>query len=85
MCGAPNYIHIGDHLAGAQPTVTDISQAEKQAKDNHDEEKTEFIVDWNNFKDKDTIEDRCMIRIKKVVEAIIECWYKFGNNDTGFA
>lgn len=85
MCGAPNYIHIGDRLAGAQPAVTGVSQVEKQAKDDHKPKEVEFKTDWRMFKDEDAIKDRCMIRIKKVIEAIIECWNKFGNNDTGFA
>lgn len=72
MCGAPNYIHIGDRLAGAQPAVTGISQAEKQTKSNHKNKETEFQVERRNFKDEDTIEDRCMIRIKKVIEVTIE-------------
>lgn len=85
MCGAPNYIHIGDRLAGAQPAVTGISQAQTQA--NHDlkTDDGEFKIDWTIFKDEDAIDDRCMVRIEKVIEVIIECQYEFGNNDTGFA
>ena len=85
MCGAPNYIHIGDRLAGAHPAVTGISQAEKQAEDDYNDEEEEFKINCRNFKDEDTIEDRCVIRIKKVIEVTIEWWNIFGNNDTGFA
>lgn len=85
MCGAPNYIHIGDRLAGAQPAVTGVSQAEDQAKVNHKTEATKLEIDYYTFKDKATIGDRCVIRINKVIEVIVECLYEFGNNDCGFA
>ncbi|CAB3219943.1 unnamed protein product [Arctia plantaginis] len=72
-------------LKGAQRAVTDISQAETQAKNNQKFKDRELKIDRAGFKDVGKINDRCMIRIKKVLEFIIVCFIKLGNNDSGFA